>query len=875
MRPGDRELDDEIKGHLALEIQERIERGEDPETARLNALRQFGYVPQMREQMRRVWFSRWFDMVDALMQDIRVGFRSLCRAKGLAFTVVITLALGIGANAAIFSVVRGVLMRPLINRGEDRLIYIGQGSTGAGVDNATFSVPEVKDFRDGVKSIAAFGEFSTVDFTLVGLGEPRVVHAGVVNGDYFDVMGLKPMLGRLVETSDDGRNATGVAVLTYRFWAESLNSDRSVIGKVIRLDKGNATVIGVLEPSIPYPAETEIIANIVTSPHHLSATMESERTHRMTQLFGRLQRDSTIESARAELNTVRDAMIRDNPDAYSKRSITPLQVKRLRDQIASPARNALLILLAAAGIVFIIACSNVANLILARSVRREGELMVRAALGASRAALRRTLLAESLVLCGAGAALGVLLARPMVAAVAQFAARFSVRALEVTVDSTLLWVGALLAMIASILLAYVPKLPTSSATGTSGLAAGSIRVTPSTKRRLKIFATTQIAFSFVMLAGAATLITTLIALQTSTTGYDMKQVLAIDLPAPSLGFAKPEEIAFYKQMMRKVDDVPGVDGVSMGMVTPWRDKGVGTIKFAVDGFTPANGEELPRARFRVVAPGFFDVLGVPMFAGRDFNDADRMGSDLVAIVSQSFAQRMFPDGDALNHQMWWVDPYFGRTIMKRRIIGIVADVDDENVVGGEAVTVYQPAQQIGVIGGRLFVHAAGDPYALVQPITRLVRGMAPNQPVERASTLEDIRAEVLAPQRLNAFVFTGFAGVALLIAVVGVAGVLAFGVSARTREFGVRLAIGSTPADLLRSVLSEGVAIVSIGIVAGAAFGYAFAGLAAAYFETMRIPGVGSLLGAAGVLVSAAVVASLMPAARASRVDVLQALRSE
>jgi hypothetical protein len=314
--------------------------------------------------------------------------------------------------------------------------------------------------------------------------------------------------------------------------------------------------------------------------------------------------------------------------------------------------------------------------------------------------------------------------------------------------------------------------------------------------------------------------------------------------------------------------------VSICATIPWRDKGIGKVSFSADGFTPANGEELPRARFRVVSAGFFGVLGVPMYAGREFNADDKRGSEPVVIVSKSFADRAFPNGDALNHKMWWVDPYFGPKPMPRRIVGIVADVDDENIVRGSAVTVYHPMPQIGV-GGRLFVHASGDPYALVPSIARIVRSMSATQPFERPATLEDIRATVLAPERINAFVFTGFAGVALMIAVVGVAGVLAFGVSARTREFGVRLAIGSTPLDLLKGVLSEGVVIVSIGIIAGAAFGYAFAGLAASYFSAISMPGVGSLLGAAGVLVSAAVAASLMPAARASRIDVLQALRSE
>jgi predicted permease len=449
-----------------------------------------------------------------------------------------------------------------------------------------------------------------------------------------------------------------------------------------------------------------------------------------------------------------------------------------------------------------------------------------------------------------------------------------VRALEVRVDGTLVWIGVVLAMAAAVLLAYVPKLPTAQSPTGPSLASGSVRITPGTNRRLRVFATTQIAFSFVMLAGAATLMATLISLQAAKTGLNMRQVLVADLPWPTLGGSSGADIAFYQEMMRRIDEIPGVDGVSIGATAPWRDRGLGSVKFAADGYTPANGEELPSARIRIVSSGFFDVLGVPMYGGRDFNLDDRTGNELVVIVSKSFADRMFPNGDAINRHMWWVDPYFGPKPMPRRIVGIVADVDDVNIVPGAAMTVYHPLPQMG-FGGRLFVHASGDPYALVPSIARVVRSMSTTQPFERAKTLEDVRTEVLTPQRINAFVSTGFAGVALLIAVVGVAGVLAFGVSARTREFGVRLAIGSTPAGLLRGVLSEGVVIVSIGIIAGAAFGYASAGLAASYFESVRMPGVGSMLGAAAILVGAAVVASLMPAARAAHVDVLQALRSE
>src|SRR5437016_4779608 len=260
--------------------------------------------------------SRLFEPVLTFLRDMRFAVRSLGRTKGLAFTVVLTLALGIGANAAIFSLVRGVLLRPLVNRDEDRLIYIRQSARGIGAENAVFSVPEIQDLRAGVKTLSEFGDFSTIGFTMIGLGEPREVRAGVVGGSYFEVMGLHPVLGRLLDAHDDGPHAAGAAVLTYRFWTTALHSDSSVIGKTVRLDTRTATIVGVLEPSVPYPAETEIIANVVTSPHHLSATMLTGRVHRMTELFGRLVPGATLEAARAELRAVHGAMVKGHPEAY-------------------------------------------------------------------------------------------------------------------------------------------------------------------------------------------------------------------------------------------------------------------------------------------------------------------------------------------------------------------------------------------------------------------------------------------------------------------------------------------------------------------------------------------------------------------------------
>jgi len=824
----------------------------------------------------------------SFFRDLKVAFHSLLRSKGLAAVVILTLALGIGANAAIFTLVRGVLLKPLVNRDENRLVYIRQSAPTGGEDNTTFSVPEIKDIEGSVRSLSEFGDFSQMSFTMVGLGEPRVVQGGVVSGNYFDVMGLHPVLGRLVGPQDAGADAPGVIVLTDRFWSTVYKRDPNVIGKTVRLSSlGDvpATVIGVLEPCVPYPAETEIIGNLVISPHHLSATMVTGRIHRMTELFGKLAPGATLDQARSELRTVYASMKKDHPDAYPDNAGYRIDARMLRDQITSGARTVLLVLLAASGLVFIIACSNVANLILARTVRREGELAVRAALGASTWALRRMLLAESLLLCGAGAAIGVIIAQPLVTILARYASRFSIRALDLTVDSSLLWVGVTLAVVAAVILAFVPRLPSANASNGMNLASGSVRITSSTNRRQRIFAVTQIAASFVLLAGACMLITTLLALQRVQTGVDTRHVLAIDVPAPSNGRTPQQVVDFYKESIRQIDALPGVSETAVGMIAPWRDAdnfGPG-LQFSGDGHV--HGKDDPRALWRAISPGFFSALGVPILAGRDFNSLDDETREPVAIISATLAQQMFPGQDPINRHVYWTDPVLeflpgtaeekARATSPQRIVGVVADVDDDHIVPVPTSTIYNSYADGRMFGGHLFIHTTGNPYALVTPVTKIIRQLAADEPVEHAATLEDIRAKVLAPDRLNSLVFGVFAGVALLIAVVGVAGVLAFSVSARTREFGIRLALGARPENLLRRVVTEGVVMAGVGVLAGAAFGLIVARVAGSYFGDLKMPGVLPVTVSAFVLLGAAVIASMLPAARAARVDVIQALHSE
>lgn len=820
----------------------------------------------------------------SFFRDLKIAVRSLWRVRSLWITVALTLALGIGANAAIFSVVRAVLLRPLANRDEDRLLYLRQSAPGLGEENAAFSVPEISDLSTRLKTITDLGTFSAIDFTIVGLGTPREIPAGVVDGHYFEVMGLRPVLGRLLTSADDGPNAAGAIVLTYRFWNGSLHSDPGVIGKTVRLESASgarsATIVGVLEPSVPYPVATEIIANIVTSPHHLSATMVTGREHRMTEVFARLAPGATIEAARAEVQTRYAAITAAHSDVYKPENHYRIDVTRMHDQINSRANTVLWVLFAASGLLFVIACSNVANLVLARTVRRESELAVRSALGASTSVLRRALLAESLVLCGSGVLAALLLAWPMVAVLGRYAARFSVRADGLKLDFSLVWFGIALALLAAVFLALIPRLPSGNAPLGAGLTSGGTRVTGSSNRRLRIFAIMQITASFVLLTGAAVLMRTLYSLEQTRPPFDTTHVLAVNLPVITYGRTPQQIQEFYREAQRRVSALPGVTHVATGFSAPWRDDQALNINFtfAAQGAVPKNGVDDWRAKFRSVSPGYFETLGLPIMAGRDFRDTDKEGSERVVIVSQSLAQKLYPGQQALNRELRWTDgviKFIGISPEPRRIIGVVPDLDDENIIPSPAMTVYQPTDQDGGWQGRLFVRTAQDPYTLTPAITRTIHDISAEQPVERASTLQDIRAEILTPDRLNAVVFGGFAAVALLISVVGVAGVLAFSVSGRTREFGIRMALGALPRNILMDVLSQGLTIAGIGVTAGAVFGIAFARGIGKYVAEVHLPGLLSFAAAAGVILAAAAIASAVPAARAARVNAAEALRSE
>ena len=568
-----------------------------------------------------------------------------------------------------------------------------------------------------------------------------------------------------------------------------------------------------------------------------------------------------------------------HPEVYKPQHHFQIDARLLRDQINTEASTVLWLLFGASGLLFVIACSNVANLILARTVRRESELAVRAALGASTAAIRRSLLAESLILCGSGGLAGVLVAIPMVNVLARYALRFSVRAADLTVDFGLLWMGLILALAAAVFLAFAPRLPSEDSSRGPALTSGGSRVTGS-RRRIRVFTVVQIAASFLLLASAGALLTTLVSMQKAQPGFETGHVLIADLPLISDGRTPQQVAQFYREAQRRVSALPGVESAATAMWAPWLERRYlsFTLQFAVEGRHGASGTDDLRARFRFVSPGYFATLGIPLIEGRDFTEADRKESELVVIVSKSIAQQLFPGQEAINRHIMWTDPLVkvaGISPNALRIIGVLADVDDANILPQHNLTIYQPFAQGPLFGACLLVRAGKDPTALVPAITKTIRAAAATQPVEHAGTLENVRTDVLANDRVNAVVFGGFAILALAISVVGIAGVLAFSVSWRAREFAIRLAVGAQPRWILTSVLIEGATAAAIGIAAGGLVGWGLSRLAGNYVAELQLPGPIPLIGSAAVVVGSAVLASLVPAARAARVDTMQAFRAE
>ena len=865
----------EMEAHLDMATAENVRRGMDPDAARRAALLASGGLTQAAEAVHDARGVPWIENIGA---DFKYAIRALRHSPGFTTVVVLTLALGIGANTAIFSVVRGVLLKPLPHQDGDRLVYLRQSSDGPGRANLSFSVPEVRDFRNGAPALGGIAEYSDWSGTLASHNDtpPMRIQMGLVTGNFFEIMGLSPVRGRLTSPGDDGPGAAPVMVLTYDFWQQRFGGDSAIVGQQVRVSGVAVTVIGVLQPAPFFPTRVHVLSNMVLSAHHVSAFMVEGRTHRMTEMVARLAHGATVDQARSQVGTVYARMQASYKDAYDPGSHYRVAVIPFKQVLGERAQLTLWLLMGAAAFVLIISAANVANLTLMRGVRRAHELVVRAALGAGVARLRRLLLVENLMLTLVGAGFGVVIAIGGVGLLTALAERYSPRAGEIRLDSQVLAFTLAIAVAVALLLSFLASVPQEGTFG-ARIAAGAWRVSGSLrKQRLQRgLVVAQVAASVVLLAGAGLLTRTMIQLSQVDTGLRAEEVLTI--PVQLLNFTQRDfaaadvaNKAAYVRMRDEISALPGVAEVGLGSAVPLRSGGVGFDVIA-EGRPLAPGEAMPHADLRTASPEYFRAAGIPLIAGREFTTTDVAGTGNVVIINETLADRFFPGGEdplgkriAFTGDVLRFSPVSGDW---RTVVGVVGNTRDGGLDAPPRAVVFAPFMQVFAMAGGLVIRTDRDAAALAGPATRIVRQIAPGVPIDNVQTVRQIKDESVAPRRLNAALVSSFGILAVIIAAVGIAGVLAFSVSARTNEIGIRMALGADRRRVQRMILREGGVLLVIGLVLGVAGAYFVAqviqGLlfGVAPNDPTTFAGVAVLMAAIGIL------ACWIPALRAARID--------
>lgn len=877
------EYRDAVLGDLEEELRRRVEQGRlarlwywgqviHPDVLRLRWSVPVG--PRQREweegRMRRCMF----ELVQAA--------RRLRRAPGYVTAFVLTLGLAIGVNSAVFSVVNAVLLRPLPVPEADRILYLKHSVAGLGIEHAMFSFMEVDDYRSAATTLDEVVEFRAWQFTVVGEGEPHRATGGMITSNYFDVLDMRTGLGRVLDDRDDAAGAEPAIVLTDAYWARAFGRDPSVLGRVLELESLRASdpltsvrIVGVLEPGFRYTGSSrpDFYANYASNSHYQSGSMRDSRGHRMTDIFARVAPGVPVESAEAELQAITQQVLQAYPEAYPPDRRYGLEVVRWKDELARDGKATLLFLMATVALVLILAAANVTNLTLTRLIRKHSELSTRAALGARTADLRLQLTAEHVVLGALGGGLGILLAFVSRDALVSYASRLSVRAQEVEVDRLVLAVTFVGSIALSALLAWMPGLPVNP--GVSRVATAQARATDGRWRKQlqRGLVVGQLALSFTLLTGAGLLIRSLLSLTAVDAGFRTDQVLTVRAPTGPRGTPYLEADPGWETA---VDEIRAYPGVTQAAVATWAPLSEPTAPIAW-GIRIDDGEEAyDRSHLSSgndVSPGYFEILAIPLVGGRYFDGRDRADSERVIILNASMARAYFGNEDPIGRRLS-IEPD-GLTVFRRawyEVVGVVADAHEHGMGVDGMHTYYRPSAQTEW-GPAVVVSYRGDAAGVAQHVRDVIHRMQPNRAVQDAQTLTSLVAHDRAPARLNALLFGGFAVLALLIAALGVLGTLAFTVSQRTREFGIRMAIGADRGSVLRKVLGEGLVLVGVALVLGVAGSLAFGRLLTGLLFQARAVDVPTMLGAGAVLGLVAVGAALLPAIRATRIHPTEALR--
>ena len=805
------------------------------------------------------------------LDPIRHSLRSLLRDRGFTAAAVLTLALGIGANTAVFSVLYGVVLRPLPYTDGDRLVVL-KHSAVQGPANPGISVRELYDYRAASRSLSDLVEYHQMNFDLLDQGEPDRVDVGVVSHDFFKVLGIGPLLGRTFVAADDAAGAEAVLVLSHRYWQTRFGGDPSIVGRVFRMNDRTHTVVGVLPDIAEYPQANDVYMPVSACPFRAAAERNSVNVRRafsILTVFGKLAGGTTRETADGDIQNIAGGFTTEHPTIYRPDAHFAGTVADLRDELVLNARPILFVLLGTTGLLLLIASANVANLSLARLLRRERELAVKEAVGAGRVRLVRELLLESTLLSLLGGVAGLLVAWVSVAVLRTFIGRFTTRTGQVELDWQVLLFALGVSLVTGLIFGALPALMSRinlaqalrSSRGDEGVQRHRVQ---------QGLVVAQVAVSMVLLVGAGLLLTSFYRLLTVDSGYHAARVLSAEVFGNFSKYRTPDSLAqFYAQVISRLEGQPGVEAVSVTDAVPLSTTDPGSGAFQIQGRVPDASNALTADR-RQVSPGYFTTLGIATLDGRTFSPFDTRANEAVVVVNQTAAQRYWRGSSPVGQRVSFDG---GRNW--RQVVGVVGDIrqfgPDKDVVP----QIFVPLEQGGMVNGRILMRTSRSPEETVRGLSDAVRAVDPNMPIENVSTLDELREAYLETPRATALLLTIFAMLAVVVSIGGVTGLMMLYVSQRTREFGVRLALGAPSARVWGPVLLHGLRLVGAGLVLGIVGSLAVTRTLRAYlYGTTPTDPVTFALVALGFLAAGALVC-FGPAWRATRVDPLTVLRGE
>jgi len=869
-----RQLDEELRSHLAMAIQDRIDRGESPEHAVAAARREFGNVLLVRETVRDMW---GWTPIEQFWQDLGYAGRALWKARAFTVAAVLTLSLGIGANTAMFSVVRAVILRPLPFAEPDRLVAVNEMDLRSATPPAlSVSWPDFFDWRRDTQTLESMAAYHVSNFTVTGLGPSRHVPGAVVSANLFSTLGVEPSLGRAFREDEEDTGAN-VVVISEEFRQRYLGSAADPVGRALAVNGRSFTIVGVTPPGFNFPVTsppTELwltMAEDARVEDPADTPMTRQRGAHFIQVVGRMRAGVGLERVQAEFRTLSAALARSDTENHAHRgSLVTLQ----RDAITGSAKRPLFLLLAAVSCVLLIACVNLANLMTSRGVSRQPELALRVALGASRSRVVRLLLAEAAALAIASAVCGVVIAWWSLDLLVGLAPRDTRGLQDVSIDTVVLTYTALIAAVSALLVGLAPALR-----ATHGNLRQDLRATRTTtgarsqRRWLNGLIVLETAVGVVLLVAATLVITGLDRLTHVDPGFDTSQVATMRVTLPDSRYPFTKKVAFYDRLLPELSRLPGVEGAAIVGPLPLTGSRY-TISFELPGNSVVDAERRLSAGFAFVSPGYFRAMRIPVKQGREFTTADTETSPRTVVINESFARQYLPGENPLGKR---IKPGLSTTETEtpwREVVGVVSDVKQQTLNEPPGPAYFVPHTQGLITTPHILVRASGAIDAIPEAVRRVVAATDSELAIYDVRTLQDRLSNSVASQRFTTFLLTLFAGLGLLLTTIGLYGVLAYGVTQRTHEFGVRVALGASSRTIVATVVGGALSLVGSGLLLGVVAAIALARLMMAGLDFVQPPDISTYAGVAVVLLGAAVGAAFSPARRAMRVDPVRTLRS-